>query len=282
MSAPASTGKTASRKTEAGRKAGKTSARAGSGTAKRGRSAAVERAYARREERRASTGKSSQRPRRQRELGGLRGPLRVVTPKAKQLQERISLSRVPFVVAVMVLMAVGLIATLWLSIAGVSGSYQLRQGKVEIAALSEQKEQLIRQNSYLDSTPALQRRATEWGWVPAPEPAHLVRDPSGAVRVVGDPEKAQAPAPPPPPPAPPAPPQGVQPVPPPTGPQAPQQPGRAAEQVGQVQQPQTQQAQVQQTQPAQVQPAGQQLPAGQQPPADQGAADQPPAPVEGR
>ena len=205
MSAPAGTGKTAQRKPEGGKKAGKSTARAASGTTtKRGRTAAAERAYARREDRRAQ-GKPTQRPRRQREVGGLRGQLRVVSPKAKQLQERITLSRVPFVVAVMVLMAVGLIATLWLAIAGVSGSYELREGKVETARLSEQKEQLIRQNSYLDSTPALQRRAAQWGWVPAPEPAHLVHDGNGGVRVVGDPQVAEAPPPPPPPPAPPQP-----------------------------------------------------------------------------
>jgi len=202
MSAPAGTGKTAQRKPEGGKKAGKSTARAASGTTtKRARTAAAERAYARREDRRAQ-GKPTQRPRRQREIGGLRGQLRVVSPKAKQLQERITLSRVPFVVAVMVLMAVGLIATLWLAIAGVSGSYELREGKVEIARLSEQKEQLIRQNSYLDSTPALQRRAAQWGWVPAPEPAHLVHDGNGGVRVVGDPQVAKAPPPPPAPPQP--------------------------------------------------------------------------------
>lgn len=194
------------------RKTGRTSNRAATGT--RSRSTAAERAYARREERRSQAkpaqgkpaqGELTRRPRWQREGGGLRGPLRVVSPKAKQLQERITLSRVPFVVAVMVLMAVGLIATLWLAIAGVSGSYELRQGKIDIARLSEQKEQLIRQNSYLDSTPALQQRAEQWGWVPAPEPAHLVRDPGGGVRVVGDPQVAEAPPAPAPPPAPPQP-----------------------------------------------------------------------------
>lgn len=241
MSAPAGTGKTSQRKSreqrrseeqaraaereeartvekqrpseghrKAGRKERKTSRttnRAATGT--RSRSTAAERAYARREERRSQAkpaqGELTRRPRWQREGGGLRGPLRVVSPKAKQLQERITLSRVPFVVAVMVLMAVGLIATLWLAIAGVSGSYELRQGKIDIARLSEQKEQLIRQNSYLDSTPALQQRAEQWGWVPAPEPAHLVRDPGGAVRVVGDPQVAEAPPAPAPPPAPPQP-----------------------------------------------------------------------------
>jgi cell division protein FtsI (penicillin-binding protein 3) len=208
------------------RKTGRTTNRAATGT--RSRSTAAERAYARREERRSQAkpaqGELTRRPRWQREGGGLRGPLRVVSPKAKQLQERITLSRVPFVVAVMVLMAVGLIATLWLAIAGVSGSYELRQGKIDIARLSEQKEQLIRQNSYLDSTPALQQRAEQWGWVPAPEPAHLVRDPGGGVRVVGDPQVAEAPPAPAPPPAPPQPPvqqPGQPPVPAAPAPQAP-------------------------------------------------------------
>lgn len=108
-------------------------------------------------------------------------------------------SRAPLVVAVMSLLIVGLVTTLWLAITTVSGSYQLQQGESEINALNEHKEQLMRQVSTRDSTPALQRHAAELGMVSAPEPAHLVANADGSTRLVGEPtaaEGAQAPPPP--------------------------------------------------------------------------------------
>ena len=62
--------------------------------------------------------------------------------KAKQLQSKVAASRVPFVVAAMGLLGAGLVSTLWLSIAAVSGSYELQQGESDINSLSEHKEQL--------------------------------------------------------------------------------------------------------------------------------------------
>ncbi|GAA4829860.1 FtsB/FtsL family cell division protein [Saccharopolyspora rosea] len=166
----------------------------------RTRSAAAERAYARREERRDRS-QRDRRPRKQRTGVEERRP----QPKAKrrparrQLQEKVTSSRAPLVVAGMALLATGLAATLWLSIATVSGSYRLQEGEARINALNEQREQLMREVSSLTSPPALQRRATtELGMVPGPPPAHLVPQPGGGVLVVGEPEKAKgAPAPPP-------------------------------------------------------------------------------------
>ncbi len=174
-----------------------------SGTATRSRSAGAERAYARRDQRRdRSAGEALERRPRARRLPLARPrPQLAVKPKAKQIQAKMAVSRVPFVVAVMAVLATGLVATLWLSIATVSGSYELRQGKAEINALNEKSERLMRENNYLSSPTAMQHRAAEWGWVPVEDPPHLTWNPDGSPRVVGEPKVAQAPAPPPPPPA---------------------------------------------------------------------------------
>jgi hypothetical protein len=166
-------------------------ARGGSATATRSRSAAAERAYARREERRERSLRREERPNRAQRPVEAPEPRR---PRARQptkrLQEKVAISRAPLVVGGMSLLATGLAGTLWLAIAGVSGSYQLQQAQAEVNALSDQKNALVRQNSDLDSTPALQRRAIQQGLVPAPEPAHLVPQPNGSVVVVGDPQAA--------------------------------------------------------------------------------------------
>jgi hypothetical protein len=87
----------------------------------------------------------------------------------------------------MVLLTAGLLATLWLAITAVSGSYQLQRTQAEISSLNEQKEKLLRQNSVMDSPPALRQRAIDQGMRPAPPPAYLVPRPDGSVGVLGDP-----------------------------------------------------------------------------------------------
>ena len=112
-------------------------------------------------------------------------------PRARQLQAKVATSRVPLVVAVMAVLGVGLVATLSLSIAAVGGSYQLQQVEQDVTALNEHREQLLREVSNIDSTPALQRKATELGMVPPPgPPAHLVVSPDGSINVVGEPQQA--------------------------------------------------------------------------------------------
>jgi cell division protein FtsI (penicillin-binding protein 3) len=171
----------------------------------RTRSAAAERAYARREERRDRSARepSGRRPRQVRQGVEERRPAAGPKPKtrAKQLQERVSLARLPLVVVVMSVLATGLASTLWLSIAAVSGSYQLQQGEDALNELTERKERLLRDVSSMSSTPEIQRRAEEAGLRPAPSPARLVQQPDGSVVVVGEPKKATAAPPPAPPPA---------------------------------------------------------------------------------
>jgi hypothetical protein len=142
------------------------------GTTTRRRSQVAERAYARREQRRVDTVRADD-----------------------ALQPKAAGSRVPLVVTVMGLMACGLAATLWLSIAAVSGSYRLQQAQSDVNALTAERDQLLRENSDLDSTPELQRRAAAQGLVPAPQAAYLVPEPDGSVAVLGQPQPADPAAP---------------------------------------------------------------------------------------
>ncbi|TQM44624.1 hypothetical protein [Pseudonocardia cypriaca] len=115
--------------------------------------------------------------------------------------------RPQFVLLIMVLLAAGLVATLWLSTAAAADSYQLQDATAEARVLSEQAERLKQEVAVLASAPELARRAGELGMVPVRDPARLVVAVDGNVDVVGQPRAAV----PPPPPAPPAPPAGAQP-----------------------------------------------------------------------
>jgi cell division protein FtsI (penicillin-binding protein 3) len=195
MTAPARTTATRSSTKERERDAATetTRTRSVSGTATRTRSAAAERAYARREERRDRGDQDA----RKRRVAAERDLQRARLPKTL-LQSKVVTSRGPFVVGAMSLLASGLVATLWLATATVSGSYELQNADAELNSLQERKETLMREVSSLDSTPALERRAAQLGMVPAPEPAHLKVNPDRSVTVVGDPQPVRGaqPAPP--------------------------------------------------------------------------------------
>jgi hypothetical protein len=150
------------------------------GTARR---TAQQKAYARRDE-------------RLRRVAGVR-PARAVAPAG----------RPQFVLLIMVLLAVGLVATLWLSTAAAADSYRLQDATAEARVLSEQAERLHQDVARLASAPELARRAGELGMTPVRDPARLVVGPDGRVEVVGEP-RAAVPPPPPAPPEPLAPPGG--------------------------------------------------------------------------
>ncbi|MHA6622078.1 hypothetical protein [Pseudonocardia sp. DLS-67] len=115
--------------------------------------------------------------------------------------------RPQFVLLIMVLLAAGLVATLWLSTAAAADSYRLQDATADARVLSEQAERLKQDVAVLASAPELARRAGDLGMVPVRDPARLVVAADGGVEVVGQPRAAVAP----PPPAPPAPPEGTQP-----------------------------------------------------------------------
>lgn len=148
----------------------------------RKRSPAVARAYARRAQR---TGASSGDP------------------------GSVETSRTPFVLLVMTLLAVTLVATLWLSTAATADSYHLQSARKMARQLSERSESLSRQVATLETAPELARRARELGMVPAGDVAQLVVQPDGEVVLVGQPRRATAPPPPPAPPVSPAAPQAL-------------------------------------------------------------------------
>jgi hypothetical protein len=160
-----------------------TKGRGSEGTSRKG---AAERAYQRRDD-------------RLRRLGGLWAGTRLGRAAATP-------GRTPFVLLVMVLLAVGLVAILWLSTAAAADSYRLTDARTAARTLQEQSETLRREVATLDSAPEIARRAEELGLVEARDPARLVVGPAGTVTVVGQPRAATRPAPPAPPaaPAPPA------------------------------------------------------------------------------
>ncbi|MFP5020555.1 hypothetical protein [Pseudonocardia phyllosphaerae] len=113
--------------------------------------------------------------------------------------------RAKFVLVVMVLLTVGLVATLWLSTAAAADSYALNDARQRTGTLTEQSEALRKEVSVLQSPGSLAQRATAQGLVPVTDPARIVVAPDGKVDVVGEPQAAVATAPPAPPAAPGAP-----------------------------------------------------------------------------
>lgn len=194
MTAPA---RTATPPTAQRRRAAALSRRRGA-ESERVRSRAVQRAYARREQR-----------------TGVGHAARDGSDAAR---------RTPFVVLVMVLLAVALVATLWLSTAAAADSYHLQRAQEQARNLTERSENLSREVANLETAPEVARRARELGMVPAGDPARLLVRPDGTVVRIGEPRRATAPAPPPAP-APAAVP--VQPEPPAPAPPAPAQPAPA-------------------------------------------------------
>ncbi len=144
----------------------------------RGRSAAAQRAYARRA---------------QREGRPVERAARAVS------DEDSSAGRVSFVILIITLLVVGVAATLWLSTQAIADSYRLEDAKQQADQLAERADQLQRDVTKAESASALAERAKAMGMVPAGDPARLVVKPNGRVVVVGEPTRAEKPAPPAPP-----------------------------------------------------------------------------------
>jgi cell division protein FtsB len=108
--------------------------------------------------------------------------------------------RVSFAVLIIVVLTVGVAATLWLSTQAIADSYRLEQAKQEADQLAERAAALQREVTEKESASWLAERAKAMGMVPAGDPARLVVGTDGSVTVVGEPTPVQ----PPPPAAPPA------------------------------------------------------------------------------
>jgi outer membrane murein-binding lipoprotein Lpp len=141
------------------------------GSAGRGRSTAAERAYARRASRRQRL-------------------LSVVPMRMPGLA-----SKTPFVLLVMGLLAVGVLATLFLSLSAVSDSYKLETAKNDVTDLSSKVEQLKSDVAKMESPEVLYGHAKQLGMVPAPDPVRIRQNPDGSVTVVGSATAATPPPP---------------------------------------------------------------------------------------
>ncbi|MGV0814652.1 hypothetical protein ABQF34_22025 [Mycolicibacterium boenickei] len=131
-----------------------------------------------------------------------------------ELNPRVLIARVPFVVLVIAALGIGLAVTLWLSTGSAERSYQLGHARQVNEGLVQQKEALERDVLEAQAAPALAESARNLGMIPSRDTAHLVQDAAGNWTVVGTPKPAEG-VPPPPlntplpeeaPPAPPAPP----------------------------------------------------------------------------
>ncbi|TPW92255.1 hypothetical protein, partial [Mycolicibacterium fortuitum] len=169
----------------------------------------------------ASQAKARAKARKAKAPKVVRPPLRVrlrerllVRLASVELNPRVLISRVPFVVLVIAALGVGLAVTLWLSTGSAERSYQLGHARQINQGLLQQKEALERDVLEAQAAPALAESARNLGMIPSRDTAHLVQDATGNWTVVGTPKPAEG-VPPPPlntplpeeaPPAPPAPP----------------------------------------------------------------------------
>lgn len=151
------------------------------------RSTAAERAYARR----AARAEEMHRAGSAGSAGAGEGER-----KSKLLRLRLPHSRASFVLLMMALLAGGVAATLWLSTQAIAGSYQLERLHERNNGLAEQAEQLQRAVTTRESPAWLARQAEELGMVFGGFPARIVVAPDGSTRVIGEPQKAEAPPPP--------------------------------------------------------------------------------------
>ena len=139
----------------------------------RARSAAAQRAYAKRAQREG----------------------RPVQRRVEDDLER-GTGRVSFAVLIIVLLVVGVAATLWLSTQAIADSYRLDQAKQDAERLAERAAELQREVTEKESAASLAERAKAMGMIPAGDPARLVVKPDGTVVVVGEPTPVTPPPPP--------------------------------------------------------------------------------------
>ncbi|MFB9728394.1 septum formation initiator [Haloechinothrix salitolerans] len=142
----------------------------------RGRSSAARKAYARRAQRTAAVDHVESGT----AAAGMGALLALRLPK----------SRASFVLLMMVLLATGVIMTLWLSTQAIADSYRLERMRAETAYLEERAEQLQRDVARQESPAELAEKARELGMVPSGNPARIVVSEDGKPKVVGDPRPA--------------------------------------------------------------------------------------------
>jgi hypothetical protein len=101
-----------------------------------------------------------------------------------------------FVLIIMLMLGVGLVASLWLSTSAAADSYRLGDARQSTRDLTERIETLRSQIDAMQSPPTLARAAGSLGMVQVSDVARLIVGPDGHVTVFGTP-KAAVPGPPP-------------------------------------------------------------------------------------
>lgn len=143
----------------------------------RSRTAAAQRAYARRAQREGR-------------------------PVVRRVEDDVDLDhgsgRASFAVLIIVVLTVGVAATLWLSTQAIADSYRLDEVKQEADRLAERAADLQREVTEKESAASLAERAKAMGMIPAGDPARLIVQEDGTVVLVGEPTPVQPPAPTPP------------------------------------------------------------------------------------
>ena len=152
----------------------------------------------------ASQAKARSKARKAKAPKVVRPPLRVRLRErlvarlaAIELNPRVLISRVPFVVLVIGALGIGLAVTLWLSTGSAERSYQLGHARQVNEGLLQQKEALERDVLEAQAAPALAESARELGMIPSRDTAHLVQDATGNWTVIGTPKPAEGVPPPP-------------------------------------------------------------------------------------
>ncbi|RZQ59876.1 hypothetical protein [Amycolatopsis suaedae] len=146
-------------------------------TERGGRTTAAERAYARRAQR---AGAAEREEEQGAAASGRKRALKLL---------RLPTSRASFVLVMMGLLAAGVATTLWLSTQAIADSYRLEELRRDNATLAERAEQLERDVTRKESSSSLAEDAKKLGMVPVGDLAHIVVNPDGTVRVVGEPKK---------------------------------------------------------------------------------------------
>ncbi|MFT4202118.1 MAG: hypothetical protein QM634_15445, partial [Gordonia sp. (in: high G+C Gram-positive bacteria)] len=120
-------------------------------------------------------------------------PKTAAGPTRPSLVEQIR--ALPFAVPVIGLVALGLVATLWLSTRAAQDSYELTVAKTANQSLVDKRDALKRTYESADSAPELSDKAARLGLVPARNAARLVVGEDGKVKVRGTPAPARGRAP---------------------------------------------------------------------------------------
>lgn len=142
----------------------------------RGRSSAAQKAYARRAQRTAAVDHV--------ESGTAAAGMGAL------IALRLPRSRASFVLLMMVMLATGVVLTLWLSTQAIADSFRLERMRAETANLEERAEQLQREVARQESPAELGEKARDLGMVPSGNPARIVVSEDGTLKLVGEPRPA--------------------------------------------------------------------------------------------